>query len=78
MTTKGQLTLPANIRQKMELHQGDVLKVSFNPETQSIQLSKPITIDELSSKLTSYIPSGTKPVTDVNDYYQKHRQASNE
>ena len=37
-------------------------------------ISKPLIIDELSKKLSSYIKPGIKPLTDVDTFYQSNKQ----
>lgn len=74
VTSKGQTTIPASIRRKLGLDKaGGVLQVSFNEVKGELVVSKPLTIDELSKKLTDYIKPNTKPLTDVDAYYQANR-----
>lgn len=47
MTSKGQLTLPAAIRKQLKLQAGDTLDVKFDPEQRQINLSKPMTLEEV-------------------------------
>ena len=74
MSTKGQFTLPAHIRKAMNIKNGDILDLTYHVKSRSIELKKPMSIEEISAKLTSYIKPGTKPLHDVDDYYQKHRK----
>jgi bifunctional DNA-binding transcriptional regulator/antitoxin component of YhaV-PrlF toxin-antitoxin module len=74
ITSKGQTTLPAPLRKKLGLgSQGGVLRIHFNEQRGELIISKPLNLDELSSKLTGYIKPGSTPVTDVNAYYQAKR-----
>jgi len=75
VTSKGQTTIPAPIRYKLGLGEsGGVLQVSFNESKGELTISKPLTIDELSSKLSAYIKPDTTPLTDVNAFYQANRK----
>lgn len=74
LTSKGQVTLPVELRRNLNIKEGDKLEVKFNQATQSITLSKPMTIDELSARATSYIKKGAKPVLDANAYWQSYRE----
>lgn len=73
LSSKGQLTLPVSARRIMHLQTGDSLLLTLDPERNEAILTKSPSIDELSKKLSSYIKPGTKPVIDVDEYYQKHR-----
>jgi bifunctional DNA-binding transcriptional regulator/antitoxin component of YhaV-PrlF toxin-antitoxin module len=75
ITRKGQTTLPAAMRRKLGLSKsGGVLQVDFNESKGEIVISKPISVSELSNRVSSYIKPGTEPVHNVDDYYQTHRQ----
>lgn len=74
MSSKGQFTLPVAARRAMKLEEGDKLLVKLDDNAAKIILSKPESIEEISQRLTSYIKPGTKPVMNVDEYYQKHRQ----
>jgi AbrB family looped-hinge helix DNA binding protein len=74
VTSKGQTTIPAPIRNKLGLgRNGGVLKMSFNEDRDELIISKSLSIDELSDKLSGYIKFDTKPLTDVDAYYQANR-----
>ena len=75
ITSKGQTTLPVDMRRKLGLPQsGGVLHIDFNEHKHEVVISKPMTIEELSKQASSYIKPGTKPVLNVDEYYQKHRK----
>lgn len=75
ITRKGQTTLPAAIRRKLGVpDSGGVLQISFNERKNELVISKPVSIRELSEKISKYIKPGTKPVLNVDEYYQKHRR----
>jgi len=73
LSSKGQLTLPVSVRRSMHLQTGDTLLLSLNTDCSEAILTKAPTIEELSTKLSTYIKPGTKPVMDVDEYYQKYR-----
>jgi hypothetical protein len=37
-------------------------------------LTKPLTVEEVSARLTGYIKPGTPPLHDADDYYQEKRR----
>jgi bifunctional DNA-binding transcriptional regulator/antitoxin component of YhaV-PrlF toxin-antitoxin module len=77
ITSKGQTTLPIAIRRKLGLDRsGGILQISFNEAKHELVISKPLTIDELSERASRYIKPGTKPVYNVDEYYQRHRKVS--
>jgi bifunctional DNA-binding transcriptional regulator/antitoxin component of YhaV-PrlF toxin-antitoxin module len=75
ITNKGQTTLPVAIRKKLGIPStGGVLHVAFNEQRREVIITKPITIDELSEKISRYIKPDIKPLTDADTYYQTHRK----
>lgn len=74
VTSKGQTTIPAPIRNKLGIgKKGGVLKISFDESKDELVISKPLSIDALSNKLSDYIKPDTKPLVDVDAYYQANR-----
>ncbi len=75
ITSKGQTTIPASIRRKLGLDKaGGVLEIRFNESKGELVVSKSLDIDDLSEKLNAYIKPATKPLTDVDTFYQANRQ----
>lgn len=75
ITSKGQTTIPAQIRHKLGLDKtGGVLQVSFNEDKGELTISKPLSVDELSTKLSTYIKPNTAPLTDVDAFYQANHR----
>ena len=74
LTSKGQVTLPAEIRRQMHLKEGDRLVASYDAQTQTLSFTKPLTLEQLAGKYGKLIKPGTKPLTDVDTYFQKHRE----
>ena len=66
--------MPVDIRKAMGLKTGDKLEVIYDAKVQRVEFKKPLSIDEISTKLTGYIEPGIKPLHDVDAYYQKHRR----
>jgi AbrB family looped-hinge helix DNA binding protein len=73
LTSKGQITLPVEFRRRLGVKEGDKLEANFNPESKSLIIQKPLTVDELSRKVSSFIKNYPKPVTNVDEYYQMNR-----
>lgn len=72
ISSKGQFTLPADVRRSMDLKKGDRLEVSFDEVQQRITLTRVAAIADLSARVSSYAKR-TEPVADVDAYYQRHR-----
>ena len=76
ITNKGRITIPAIYRRKLGLDaKGGVLDIHFDEATGVLVITRLHSIDELSSKLSSYVKPNTKSLTDVDRYYQKHRES---
>jgi AbrB family looped-hinge helix DNA binding protein len=74
VTSKGQTTIPAPIRRKLGLDRtGGVLEMNFNENKNELVISKAISVDELSKKLSGYIKPGVKPLMDADAFYQANR-----
>ncbi len=75
ITRKGQTTIPAAMRRELGVSgQGGVLNVRLNKAKNEIIISKPVSAAELAKKFSKYIKPGTKPLMDVDAYYQKYRE----
>jgi bifunctional DNA-binding transcriptional regulator/antitoxin component of YhaV-PrlF toxin-antitoxin module len=75
ITRKGQTTLPIEVRNKLGLgKEGGVLQINFDSQKQQLVISQPMTIERLASIASSHIKPGTKPLLNVDEYYQKHRK----
>lgn len=76
ITSKGQATIPAYYRRKLGVGaSGGTLDIRYDENKGELVIAKPITIDELSQKLSSYIKSQTPPLADVDSFYQANRKA---
>ncbi len=76
ITRKGQATIPARYRQKLGISsQGGVLDMRFDEAKGELVITKAPSIDELSQKISSYIKPRTKPLVDVDTYYQNTRES---
>jgi bifunctional DNA-binding transcriptional regulator/antitoxin component of YhaV-PrlF toxin-antitoxin module len=70
MTSKGQFTLPANVRRALGLHKpGEKLTLDLNAASQQIVLSKPISFADIQARSQKYIKPGTTPLTDADAFY---------
>ena len=75
VTSKGQATLPVHIRRKLGLAaSGGVLRIRFNEHRGELTISKPVSAEALSERISRHIKPGTKPLEDVNAYYQANRK----
>lgn len=75
ITSKGQTTLPAAIRHKLGVDKsGGVLQINFDERRGELVIKKPTSVAELSKRVSRHIKSGTKPVENADEYYQKNRK----
>lgn len=77
ITSKGQTTLPAEVRQKLGVpKEGGVLRIDFDERKGEFTITRPMTVAELAKRASKHIKPGSKPVTDVDSYYQAHRRTA--
>jgi len=75
VTRKGQTTLPAEVRAQLGLGKsGGVLQLEFNERSGTLTITKPVSLTELSKRISRHIKPGTKPLRNVDEYYQANRQ----
>jgi len=75
ITSKGQTTLPVALRRKLGLAEsGGILYIDLDEQKGQAVITKPMSIEELSQRVSRHIKPGTKPVRNVDAYYQKHRK----
>jgi bifunctional DNA-binding transcriptional regulator/antitoxin component of YhaV-PrlF toxin-antitoxin module len=75
ITRKGQTTLPAEIRRKLGVDSsGGELRIDFDERKGELVISKPTSISELSERVSRHLAQGTKPIVNVGEYYQTHRE----
>ncbi|MFZ1361281.1 MAG: AbrB/MazE/SpoVT family DNA-binding domain-containing protein [Candidatus Saccharimonadales bacterium] len=70
LTSKGQITIPAEVQRLLGLKQGDKLDVTVNPVTRNISLQRPMTVDEVTALGSSFVKSGTAPVENTRELYE--------
>ncbi|ORB11348.1 hypothetical protein BST37_19850 [Mycobacterium noviomagense] len=76
ITRKGQTTLPVAVRRRLGLaDSGGVLRARLNEETGELIITKPPSVSELSERISRHIKPGTRPLLDVNDFYQSQRES---
>lgn len=75
VTRKGQTTLPVALRRRLGLAEsGGVLLAHLNEDTGELIITKPPSIDGLSTRLSRHIKPGTRPLQNVDDFYQSQRE----
>ncbi|MFC5931257.1 AbrB/MazE/SpoVT family DNA-binding domain-containing protein [Cryobacterium melibiosiphilum] len=72
LSSKGQLTLPTAIRKALGLERGDRLEVWIDESNGTITVSPVEDIEALSLRVSGYAAI-IEPVTDVDAYFQAHR-----
>jgi AbrB family looped-hinge helix DNA binding protein len=75
LTSKGQITLPIDIRRMFGFKEGDKLVFVPSKTKDEVTFRRRMTIDEVSDLGNSYIKAGVKPILNVDKYYQKNRTA---
>jgi bifunctional DNA-binding transcriptional regulator/antitoxin component of YhaV-PrlF toxin-antitoxin module len=74
ITRKGQTTIPVALRRRLGLGPaGGKLHLTLDAQRNRLIISKPVSIEEFSRRVSRYIKPGTKPVLDADRYYQEHR-----
>jgi bifunctional DNA-binding transcriptional regulator/antitoxin component of YhaV-PrlF toxin-antitoxin module len=77
ITRKGQTTLPVAIRQHLGIDKnGGELYLELDETTGKVTLTRTLTVGELGDQISQYIRPKTKPILDVDSYYQEHRGTS--
>ena len=75
ITNKGQTTIPASIRRQLGIDKsGGILRINFDERNSELVISKPVNIAELSERISRHIKPGTRPVVNVDEYYQTNRK----
>jgi AbrB family looped-hinge helix DNA binding protein len=69
LSSKGQLVIPSEIRQRLGFKEGDILDIDIDEETGSMRLKKARTLEEISEYFTSRIKPGIKPLTSPDELY---------
>lgn len=76
VTRKGQTTLPVALRRRLGLAEsGGVLHAHLNEDTGEVILTRPPSITELCERVSRHVKPGTRPLLDVDEFYQSHRQS---
>jgi bifunctional DNA-binding transcriptional regulator/antitoxin component of YhaV-PrlF toxin-antitoxin module len=75
MTSKGQFTLPANVRRALHLNaKGDTLQLEFDPHTNTLRLMKPVTFKELQQFVQAKSKHPNEPLPpNVHEWYTQER-----
>jgi bifunctional DNA-binding transcriptional regulator/antitoxin component of YhaV-PrlF toxin-antitoxin module len=76
VTSKGQTTLPVAVRRRLGLpDSGGVLRAHLNEDTGELIITKPPSVNELSERVSRHIKPGTRPLLNVDDFYQSQRES---
>jgi len=70
LSTKGQLVIPIEVRQRAELEPGDQVLVEYDETSGAITISRKETLREMAKRLSQYIKPGTPPLVDVHSLYE--------
>lgn len=73
LTSKGQITLPAAVRQTLGLRTSEKLELSVDTKQQVITIRKSIPLENLAKKYGKLVPKNVTLVKDVSAYYDAHR-----
>ncbi len=71
ITSKGQVTLPIEMRRELGVTAGGKLAVRYDVKQKQLVVSRPVSFTELRERNASYIKPGTKPLTDVGKLYDQ-------
>lgn len=70
LSTKGQLVLPVEVRERAGLKAGDRMSVTYDQESGTILLRPALTLDEIAAKASAWIRPDTPPLENVSDFYE--------
>lgn len=74
MTSKGQFTLPAEVRKELNLKSnGDELQLEFDSTDRTVRLSKPITFSEVQRFVQANSDKTSRLPTDIHKWYEDER-----
>lgn len=70
MTSKGQFTLPVELRREFGVNKaGDVLKLKLSKDKKQATLSRPRSFDEIQAYFAKHRKPGVKPLLDPRVFY---------
>jgi len=70
LSSRGQIVIPAIIREKLNMEAGDQLTIEYDEESKELTLRRVETIDEMATRFTSWIKPGTPPLMDTRAFYR--------
>jgi AbrB family looped-hinge helix DNA binding protein len=70
ISSKGQVVIPASVRNAAGLAAGDSIVLNFDEARQELWMRKAKSIDEMAERFTSFITPGTPPLTDASELYE--------
>lgn len=73
LTSKGQVTIPVEVRRALGLKTADRLIVRYDEESGSLTMFKVLSPRELAARTSKLPRSDVPPVMDADAYYQAHR-----
>lgn len=75
LSSKGQVVIPAAMREAMGLKAGDRLSASLDDDGATITIRRVPTLDEVVEVATALAKrAGVEPLTSVDEYYQTNRE----
>lgn len=69
VTSKGTVTLPAELRRNLGIKPGDNVEIFLDESGQRLVIHKRMSLSELRVANQSHLPQGHKPVTDAGEYW---------
>lgn len=74
MTSKGQFTLPIELRRKLGVSEkGDTLSVTYDEQAQAVLLGRPASFEDIQQLTKRHHRPGAKPLLDVHAWYETER-----
>ena len=70
LSSRGQLVIPAGVRELVGWRPGDQVSVIVSPDATEVSLRRKETLDEMADRLSRYVRPGTEPLLDVHGLYQ--------
>jgi len=71
LSTRGQIVIPAEVRQAAGWAAGDQVTVTISPDQREVTLRRKETLDEMAARFATYVKPGIPPLIDVHGLYDQ-------
>jgi len=68
VSSRGQIVIPAVFRRKLNLKEGDQLRIEIDEQSNELTMQRVESIDEMTTRFNSWIKPGTEPLMDLRSF----------